>query len=163
MAEKVEVSAFVCKDVFDEVLDEGFGEVHVSLKVAEGYFWLDHPEFGCMACGVGVFRTECGAEGVDIAEGAGVGFGLKLSADGEVGGLFKEVFFVGCVALLWVEGGDVEHLARTFAVASRDDGGVYPDEVSFLEKPMDSACEAVACAEDGSIKVGAWAEVGYGA
>lgn len=102
LAEEVKVSAFVCKDVFDEILDEGFGEVHVSVKVAEGYFWLDHPEFGCMACGVGVFRTECGAKGVDVAEGAGVGFCLKLSADGEVGGLFKEVFFVGCVALLWV-------------------------------------------------------------
>lgn len=53
----------------------------------------------------------------------------------------------------------MEHFTCSFAVAGSDDGGMYPDEVAFLEKAVDGTCKAVACAEDGAVKVGAWAEV----
>lgn len=57
----------------------------------------------------------------------------------------------------------MEHFTCSFAVAGSDDGGMYPDEVAFLEKAVDGTCKAVACAEDGAIKIGAWAEVCNGA
>ena len=61
-----EVAFVVVEDVFDEVAEEVFGEVHVALEVAEGDFGLDHPELGGVAGGVGIFRPEGGAEGVNF-------------------------------------------------------------------------------------------------
>jgi hypothetical protein len=68
--------------VLHEVFHQCLGEVHVALEIAEGDFRLDHPELGGVARGVGVFRAEGGTEGIDVGEGAGEGFPLKLAAYG---------------------------------------------------------------------------------
>ena len=163
LAEEVHVAALVVEHGADEVFDEVFRKVHVSLQIAESDFRFDHPEFGRMARGVGVFGAEGGAEGVDVAQGAGHGFAFELAADGEVGGFAEEVFFMAFVVGKRVECGDAEHFARAFAVAGSDERRVYPDEVSFLKEAVDGGSQAAAGAEDGAEEVGAGAQVGDGA
>ena len=77
---QVALAVFEC--FLDEVFHQRFGEIHVSLQIAERDFRLDHPELGGVARGVGILRAEGGAEGVDVGEGAGEGFAFELAADG---------------------------------------------------------------------------------
>ena len=45
VVEELDVVEAVVKGVAHKVLDEVLGEVHIVLKVVEGHFRLDHPEF----------------------------------------------------------------------------------------------------------------------
>lgn len=148
----------------DEELDHGFGEIHVVVEVAERHFGFDHPEFGGVARGVGIFGAEGGSEGVDLAEGAGEGFAFELARDGEVGGFAEEIVVpLGGFGLGGVEGGDAEHFAGAFAVAGGDDGCVDVVEISLAEEVVDGVAHGAAQAEHGAIEIGARAEVSDGA
>ncbi len=116
LVEEAQITSFIFEHFVDKMLDKGFCYVHVSFEVAEGDFGLNHPELGGMACGVAVFCAEGGAKGVDVAQRAGVGFAFKLPRDGQGCHFAKEVAFIALVFGQWVEGGNVEHLARAFAV-----------------------------------------------
>jgi hypothetical protein len=52
LGQEVKVFAVVLHNVPDGVANEGFGEVHIVLKVVEGHFRFHHPEFGEMAGGI---------------------------------------------------------------------------------------------------------------
>ncbi len=69
-------------------------EIHIVLKIGEGYFRLYHPEFRSMAGGVGVFRAEGGTESVYLTESHRHGFPLKLPRYGEGGWLPEKVLRV---------------------------------------------------------------------
>ena len=59
----------VFQNVGDDILNHVLCQTHIVLQIGKGDFRLDHPELGGVAGGVGVFGTEGGAEGVDVAEG----------------------------------------------------------------------------------------------
>ena len=167
LGEELDIVAAVVEGVADAIFEEVLGEVHVLVDIDEGYFGLYHPELGQVAGGVGVFGTECGAEGVDGSEGCGSELAFELSADGEGCGFAEEVGGVVYFALLGErkagEGkrGDLEHGSGAFAVAGGDEGGVEVVESSLLEVAVDGEGEGGAHAEHGREGVGAWAQVGY--
>ncbi len=145
-----------------EETDELLGAIHIAGEVAEGHFRLDHPELGGVAGGVGIFRAEGGAEGVDVREGAGEGFPLKLAGDGEVGALAEKVLGVLRDPVIR-QGGHAEHLPRPLAIAGGDDGRVHMDEIALLEKAVDRVGHAGAEPEGCAEEVRARAQVGDGA
>ena len=167
LGEKLDVVAAVVEGVADAIFEEVLGEVHVLVDIDEGYFGLYHPELGQVAGGVGVFGTECGAEGIDGSEGCGSELAFELSADGEGCGFAEEVGGVVYFALLGEgqlgEGkrGDLEHGSGAFAVAGGDERGVEVVESALLEVAVDGEGEGGAHAEHGREGVGAWAQVGY--
>ena len=122
-----------------------------------------------MALGVGVFRPEGGAEGVHVAEGHGEVLAVELAGDGEAGPLAEEVLGIvhGAVGIfghvVQVQGGHLEHLARPFAVAGGDDGGVDIDEAPVLEEAVDGVSGHGAHPEGGGEQVGPGPQVLDGA
>ena len=166
LGEELEVAGAVLLRVADEVFHELLGEVHVAVEVTERDLGLDHPELGGVAGGVGVFSAEGGAEGVDVAEGAGEDLGLELSGDGEEGLLAEEILGVVDGAVLGlgrvgeVEGGDAEHVAGALGVAGGDDGRVDIIKALFLIELVDGVGEPAADAEDSAEEVRARPQVG---
>ena len=143
-------------------------QVHVVLQVGERHFRLDHPEFGGVPRGVGIFRPERRPEGVHVAQGAGEQFGLQLAGDREVGLLAEEV--VGRVGTFGSagrrrngQGGDAKHLAGALAVRAGNDGGVQVVKAALAKKLVYGKGRFGADAEQGAVLVGARAEVGDGA
>ena len=122
-----------------------------------------------MALGVGVLRTEGGAEGIHIAEGHGEILRIQLAGHRQAGFLTEEVLGVihlpvlGLGDVVQVEGGHLEHLAGTLAVAACNDGGLYIDEAPALEELMHRVGRHGADAERGGKQVGAGTEVLDGA
>ena len=160
----VEVALVVVQGVIDKILGELLGEVHVSLQVTERHFRFNHPELGSVAAGVGVFCPEGGTEGVDVGECGGKGLTFELTTDSEVSGFAKEVIFkfLG-PGLAGVQRSDAEHFSSTFTIGVGDDRGVHVGEITFVKKPVRGLSHTGAHAEEGSIKVGARAQVGDGA
>ena len=66
-----------CEHVADDAFQERLGQGHVVVQVEEGHLGLDHPELGEVARGVRVLGAERGAEGVDLAQGAGEDLALQ--------------------------------------------------------------------------------------
>ena len=122
-------------DVFDHV----FHDLHVAFQVAESHLGLDHPELGGVACGVGVFSSEGGSEGVHVSESQGEDLRLQLAGYGQVHGLAEEIHLaVLCSGdVVQVQGGHSEHLACALSVGTGDDGCVNVYEASLLEELMD--------------------------
>jgi hypothetical protein len=52
---------------------------HVGIGIVERDFGLDHPELGEVPASLGLFRSEGGAEAVDLAERRGDGFYIELA------------------------------------------------------------------------------------
>ena len=167
--EKVHFLGGVLQNVGDDILDHGLGQLHVILQIGEGDFRLDHPEFGGMAGGVGVFRAEGGAEGVDVAESHGEGLGVELAGNGQVGGLAEEVLRIIDLAVLGlgdvvqVKGGDLEHFSRALAVGAGDQGRVNVDKIPILEELVDGHGGKAADAEYRLEGVGAGTQMVDGA
>src|SRR5713101_2416244 len=59
-----QLSATVGKYTLNNVFDKIFSQVHIAVEVTVGYLWLDHPELGEMATGLGFLRPEGWAEAV---------------------------------------------------------------------------------------------------
>ena len=141
--EEVHLVGALVHDIADDVFDHGLGIVHIVAQVGKGHLGLDHPELGGVALGIGLLRPEGGAEGVHVAEGHGEVLGVELAGHGEAGPLAEEVLGVvhGAVGILGhvlqVQGGHLEHLAGTLAVAGGDDGGVHVDKAPVLEEAVD--------------------------
>ena len=74
-----------------QVADELLGQVGIVGQIGKGHLRFDHPEFGGMAGGIGIFGPKGRAEGVDIAEGQGEQFTFQLAADGQAGPLAEEI------------------------------------------------------------------------
>ena len=89
--ESFELARFVFEDGLDDGADQAFAEGHHVVEIGVGGFGLEHPEFGEVAAGLGFFGAERRAEGVDLAEGHGGGFDVKLAALREIGLLIVDV------------------------------------------------------------------------
>jgi hypothetical protein len=81
LVQKGQVFGAFFQNVAYNVLGEGLGQVYVGVEVVKGHFRLNHPEFRQVPCGVGVFRSEGGAKGVDLAQCHGAKFSFQLPAD----------------------------------------------------------------------------------
>ena len=161
LVEKRHLLGRVFQNIRDDELDHILGQGHVVGEVSERDLRLDHPELGRVACGVGVFGAERGAEGVDIAEGHGVGLAVELAGDGQVRGLGEKVpgvvnLAVGCARrVVDIQRCDLEHFARALAVGARDERRVDVDKVALLEELVDGVGGKAAHAEHGLEHVGA--------
>ena len=143
--------------IFDEVL----GQVHVVIDVVEGHLWLNHPELRQMARRIGVFSPERRSERIDGTERCGPQLTLELAADGERGGLAKEIVAVIYFSLLiffdivQVFRRNLEHLAGSLAVAGRYDGRMEIVKAVFVEVAVDGHRHVVAYSEYGAERIGA--------
>ncbi len=149
----------------DEELDKFGGERDIFGKLHEGHLGFDHPEFGEVAGGVGVFRAERGPEGVYPRKGLAVSLDVELARDREIGSFAEEILLVidglaGFRERLEVEGRDLEHRARAFGVARGDDGRMDVVETALLKELVNCKGHAVAHAGDGAECVGTHPEVG---
>ena len=77
--------------VTDDVLEEVFCEVLVVFGIVEGHFRFNHPELCQVACGVRIFRTESGSEGVNLSQSHGSQFPFQLTGNSQVGFTLKKV------------------------------------------------------------------------
>ena len=148
-------SGAVLANVADEVFHDLLGQIHVALQIAEGHLRLDHPELVGVPRGVRVLRAEGRAEGVNLRQRAGEGFGLELAADREVGRPREKILArnrssPSLVArrILRIERRDAKHFARAFAVARGDDRRVDVNEAALLEKLVNGKGEPAAHAKD---------------
>ena len=119
-----------------------------------------------MAGGVGVFRAERGAEGVDLGQRAGVRFHIQLTRHRqerfpaeEVAGVVHAAFLVAG-QVHHVQRRDAEHLTRAFAIACGHDGRVHPLETVLVEEAVHRLGQAVPNPSDRTERVGAGAQVG---
>ena len=168
LVEELHVFGALRQHVAEDALEKRLGQVHVVGQLEERHLRLDHPELGQVPRGVGVLGAKRRAEGVDLAQRAGEDFGFKLSADGEERRAVEEVLGEVDVAqsgfasgqLVELERGDLEHLARAFAVAGGDDRRVDVEKAVLLKELVDRAADLVAHAGNCAKRVGARAEVG---
>ena len=79
VVEELHVVGTLVQKVSENRLQEPFGQVRVVGQVGKRNLWLDHPELGEVAGGVGVFRPERRAEGVDLGQRTGVRFHIQLT------------------------------------------------------------------------------------
>ncbi len=167
--EEVHLLRRVFQHVGDDILQHILSQLHIVAEIGKRDLGLDHPEFRCVAGGIGVFRPEGGAEGVDIAEGHRKGLAVELTGDGQVCGLVEEVLGVIHRAVLVsgrvgkVERGDLEHLACALGVRAGDQRGVDVDKVALHEELMDGEGDQAAHAEHRLEGVGPGPQMGHGA
>ena len=89
--EKFKVFGAVLEGKSHAILEVVLGQVDVVREVGKANLGLDHPKFSQVTSSVGVFGTECRTKGVNIRQGAGVGFDIELSRNGQVDALSKEI------------------------------------------------------------------------
>ena len=77
---------------FENVLQHRFRQTCHIVQVSKGDFRLQHPELRQVAAGVGVFRAEGRAKGVDFRQRAGIGFAVQLAGNGQERLFAEEVF-----------------------------------------------------------------------
>ena len=166
LVEELHVFFTIGEHIGDDPLQESLGQIHVVSQLEECRLGLDHPELGQMPRGVGVFRTERGAERVNFAQCRGVDFAFQLTRHGQVRGTIEKVLrevdrSLGIAGNIGrVERGDAEHLARPFAIARRDDGRVDVEKAVFLEKIVDRTTDAIANTHHGPERIGARTQMG---
>ena len=149
----------------ENVLQEVFGQIGQAVQIAESHFGLDHPELGQVARGVGVFGAEGGTKGVDVGQGQGEYFSLKLAADGQKRRLPKEVLFRINRAVLHgqvfqVQGRYPEHGPGALGIAGGNHGRLQEDEPSFLKKGVDRVGQSISHPSHGAEGVGPGPQVG---
>ena len=92
-----------------------------------------------MAGGIGIFRAEGRPEGVNVAECKSIGFRIQLPAYRKIGRLAEKVLAVIHLSLFCfghifqIQSGHLEHFSGSFTVASRDQGCMHINKISFLE------------------------------
>ena len=95
-----------------------------------------------MTTGVRVFCTERRAKGINFGQGAGVGFTVQLTGNGQEGFLTKEVFVEIDFALIvtrqvfQIQRRNTEHFTGTFRIGSGDQRSRYPKETLLVEEAM---------------------------
>ena len=66
-------------------------ELHIIVKICKCNLGLDHPKLSRMTCCVRIFSTKGGTEGIYITKRHSIGFALKLTRNGKVSALAKEI------------------------------------------------------------------------
>ena len=143
--DKLSKKGYVVRAIFQAVADEKFqhffGQIHITLQIAESHLRFNHPELSQMATGMGIFSSESGTKGIDIAQSQGVCFCLKLAAHRESGRaaekIFSKVNRAVAAQFVKVKSGNGKHVTRPFAVAGGNNRGVDLKKISLLEKVVD--------------------------
>jgi len=91
LVEEVHLLRRMLQDKTDDIFKHAFCQTHIVIQVSKGHLWFNHPELRSMAGGIGILGAEGGAEGIYVAESHGIGLGIQLSANGQVGGLAEKV------------------------------------------------------------------------
>ena len=81
----------VLKNIRNNVAEHLFCNIHVLCKITESHLWLNHPELCSVAACVGVLCAERWTKGVHITKGHSKVLCLKLTRNGEVRRLTKEI------------------------------------------------------------------------
>ena len=132
------------KDVIYNMLYHIPGKLHIIVKVSKSDLGLYHPELCRMTRGVGVFRAEGRAEGINVTECHSVCLALKLSRNRKVCALSEEVLRkINASVLVFgrishIESSDSEHFARALTVRACDKRGMNIYEASVMEELVDS-------------------------
>src|SRR5699024_972541 len=111
--------------------------------------------------GMGIFRTEGGAESVYPRERHGIAFDGELAADRQVRFFTKEVFAVidfpvfADWEVLQIERRYAEHFARAFGVIRGDDGRMNPKELPLMKEAVNGLRERVPHPSHRATNVGA--------
>ena len=160
LVEELEVIHTMIECPANAELDEVLLEVHEFLLLDEGHFGLNHPELCQVTRGIAVLGAESRTEGIDLTQGHSAELTFQLTGNGE-GSLFaKEIIGVVDLTVLvvfeviQVLGRNLEHLARTFAVRSRDERGMEVEITVLVEIGMDSHSHIMTNTEDGAEGVG---------
>ena len=90
-AKEIQIVHAIFERIFDQAFQEIFSQIHVVLKFIEGHFRLNHPEFGKVARGIGVFGPECWSESINVAQSSCPQFAFQLSRNGQVGSFSEEI------------------------------------------------------------------------
>ena len=141
--EEVHLFRCVLHHVADHIFQHALCKDHVVFQICKCDFRLDHPELCGMTCGVGILRTECRSECVNVAECLCISFTVQLSAYGKVCLFSEEIFGVihASVCVLWyivqIHSCYLEHLSCTLTVTSCDQRCVYIYKSSLLEEFVD--------------------------
>src|SRR5262249_38802044 len=127
--------------------------------LVKSHLRLDHPELGEMPRCVGILRTKCGTESVNLADAARKGFNLQLAAHRQISSLGEKVlgeiaFAILARQLIDVQAGDLEHLPVTFAIAAGDDRRVNVKETLFLKEIVNRFTHTIAQPGNGTKRVG---------
>jgi len=142
-AEKFHFFRGFFEDEVDDVFYHVLCQLHVVLKVGKSDLRLDHPELGCVSCGVGVFCPESRSECIYVAESHGKSFSFQLSAYCQVSFFPEKIAAVVYPAILCprqvveVQCRHLEHLSCAFGIAACDYRRVDIDKIPVLEKFMD--------------------------
>ena len=132
----------VLQHISDNVFQHALRQYHIILQIRKCHFRLNHPEFRCMAGGIGILRPEGGAEGVYVFKCKGIRFAVQLSADGKIGGLAEEVLakvhlsLLGLGNVVQIQSSHLKHLPCPLAVAACDQRGMDIHEASLVEKAV---------------------------
>ena len=89
--EEIHLFRSVFHHIADNIFQHVFCKDHVIFQICKCDFRLDHPELGGMTCGVGILRTECRSECVNVAECLCISLSVQLSAYGKVCLLSEEI------------------------------------------------------------------------
>lgn len=89
--EKFQILGTVFEGESNTVLEVIFGKIDIIREVRKANLGFDHPKFRQVTSRVRVFGTKGGSKGVDIRQGAGMGFDVQLSGNGQVDTLSKEI------------------------------------------------------------------------
>ncbi len=120
-----------------------------------------------MTAGVGVFRTEGWAEGVDFRQRTGVGFAVELAGHRQEGFFTKEVFvkvhftFRRARQVFQIQRRDAEHFASTFGIGGGDQRGRHPEITLLVEEAMQCLRQRVADTGNRTNQVSARTQVSH--
>ena len=144
----------------DDIFDHIFCDIQIIFQFRERHLRFDHPEFGRMAGGIGVFRAERRSECVNIAECQREDLCFQLSGYRQVGLLAEEVLAVIDLAVFCtrqvveIQRRYLEHFTGALRVAGCDLRRMHVHKVLILEKLMDRVSDQRAHTEHRAEHIG---------
>ena len=160
LRKEFEILAIVLHHISDEVFNKFLCQVHIVLNIIKGHLGLDHPKLSQVPGGIGILCAESWSESVYLAKSRSRKFTLQLAAHGEVGRFPKEILFEidGTILIAgrivkW-QGGNPEHLSRTFGITTGDNGRMDIDKPLLIKELMNSKSQCVSHPEHGPKGIG---------
>lgn len=153
LVEEFKIILTIVESPLDTVLDKLFLKIHKVRKVNEANLRFNHPELSQVAWSITVFSTESRAESINLSECSSTKFTFELSTDSEGSHLAEEVVRIDNLSvfilfeIIEVLRSNLEHLAGTLTVASRNERSVEIIETLVMEELVNSNSHIVTNAE----------------
>ena len=145
--EEVHLLRRMLQYVIDNIFQHCLCQIHVILQICKCHLRLNHPELCGMTRRVGILRTECRAECIDVLECHRIRLSIELTANGQIRRLSKEILTVidGTVLifryLIQIHRCHLEHLTGAFTVTAGNQGCMHIYKILLLEKFMNRICD----------------------